>query len=330
MSSALQVVTDADFDEVVLRSDVPVLVDFFTEWCGPCKALAPTLEDLSVEYGSTARIVSVDAEASPDLAARYGVTGYPTMLLISKGEEVSRPSVRTRGELREVIDQACGMVRAGATSTLPPEDESQDPEVEQLIARLTSLDAATWKQVEARVIELSAVEHPSAEPAFPVDEGALSAALTRLSDDVQELATARLGDLARATLIASAAQASFDRWVRRSPVRPGWSAALRTVPAARMSAYLPAGEAPADPSEAAAAFLSHLASLPDEQWIAIRAINRDVFPYAAMKEHGLTAYLAAVLVVQSVMSADLVAGLSDDAVWEPFEGVLERKPGKAA
>lgn len=327
--SALRVVTEADFDDVVLCSPVPVLVEFFTEWCAPCKAVAPTLEDLSEEYGDKARIVSVDAEKSPGLAERYRVTGYPTMVLVKHGVEVCRPQVRTRLQLRDVIDDARGVAaQAQVPSTLPPEDATLAPDVAALVARLSALDADAWKQVETKAGRLTQQPAPSsAETAEAVehDEAALTAATTRLLNDVEELAAAKVGDRERAQAIASAAAASFERWVRRSPFAPGWMGALRAVPAARMSPYLPSGEAAADISVAATDCLEKLRGLSDDEWVQIRAVNRDVWPYAEHKDHGVNAFLCAFLVVHSLISADLLPDAVRDACWEPFEGVLDRE-----
>jgi thioredoxin 1 len=79
-------VTSKDFDEKVLSSDKTVLVDFYADWCGPCKALAPTLAEIANEQSEVTTIVKVDVDASQDLAAKYGVRGMPTMLIFKNGE----------------------------------------------------------------------------------------------------------------------------------------------------------------------------------------------------------------------------------------------------
>lgn len=79
-------VSDATFAEEVLNSKEPVLVDFWAEWCGPCKAIAPVLEELSTELAGKVKIVKLDVDANPSAAAQYGVRSIPTMILFKGGE----------------------------------------------------------------------------------------------------------------------------------------------------------------------------------------------------------------------------------------------------
>jgi thioredoxin 1 len=78
-------VTGRDFDEQVLRSPVPVLVDFWAEWCGPCRQLAPVIKQLASEYQGKLRVAKVDADANPDLAAKFQIRALPTLLLVKGG-----------------------------------------------------------------------------------------------------------------------------------------------------------------------------------------------------------------------------------------------------
>lgn len=84
---ALQV-TDADFDKVVLKSDIPVLVDFWAPWCGPCRALAPVIDELSEEYAGRVKVVKMNVDENPSTPQKYGVRAIPTLVLIKNGETV--------------------------------------------------------------------------------------------------------------------------------------------------------------------------------------------------------------------------------------------------
>ena len=81
--------TDASFEADVLKSSKPVLVDFWAEWCGPCRQLSPILDDLSNELGEKVTIVKVNIDESPEAPGKYGVRGIPTMILFKNGEAVA-------------------------------------------------------------------------------------------------------------------------------------------------------------------------------------------------------------------------------------------------
>ncbi|MFQ5593703.1 MAG: thioredoxin [Anaerolineae bacterium] len=83
-------VTDASFDSDVLQSDKPVLTDFWAEWCGPCKMIAPILEDIASEYEDDLMIAKVDVDSNPGIAMRYGVQSIPTLILFKNGQEAKR------------------------------------------------------------------------------------------------------------------------------------------------------------------------------------------------------------------------------------------------
>ncbi len=79
-----------DFDQQVVASKVPVLVDFYATWCGPCRLLAPILDELSSEAAGAYKVVKVDVDNEPDLAVRFGVTALPTLMLFENGEVTQR------------------------------------------------------------------------------------------------------------------------------------------------------------------------------------------------------------------------------------------------
>lgn len=83
-------ITDKDFEDKVLKADKPVMVDFFAEWCGPCKTAAPIIDELSEEYRGKVEIVKVDVDANQVTAGKYGVMSIPTVVMFKGGEEVDR------------------------------------------------------------------------------------------------------------------------------------------------------------------------------------------------------------------------------------------------
>jgi len=105
---ATEKVTSANFKSVVLESKVPVVVDFWAEWCGPCRAVAPVLEEISNEYSSKIKIVKINTDEEPQLAMQYGVSSIPNMSVFQSGEVVkaiigSKPKPVLIKELDEFI-----------------------------------------------------------------------------------------------------------------------------------------------------------------------------------------------------------------------------------
>ena len=83
-------VTDASFEQEVLQSSVPVVVDFWAEWCGPCRVLAPTIDQLSVEYAGKLKVVKVDVDANMEISSRYGIMSIPTVMVFKDGHAVEK------------------------------------------------------------------------------------------------------------------------------------------------------------------------------------------------------------------------------------------------
>ncbi|MCX4800437.1 MULTISPECIES: thioredoxin [Streptomyces] len=109
MAGTLKNVTDADFDEQVLRSDKPVLVDFWAAWCGPCRQIAPSLEAIAAEYGDQIEIVKLNIDENPATAAKYGVMSIPTLNVYQSGEVAktivgAKPKAAILRDLSEFVE----------------------------------------------------------------------------------------------------------------------------------------------------------------------------------------------------------------------------------
>jgi thioredoxin 1 len=100
-------VTDATFEAEVRQSPVPVVVDFWAEWCGPCKMIGPALEELSADYGDRVKIAKVNVDENPDAPARMGVRGIPALFVFKDGQVVSnRAGAAPKAALKAWIDSA--------------------------------------------------------------------------------------------------------------------------------------------------------------------------------------------------------------------------------
>lgn len=105
MSQSILTVSDQSFETDVLKSEVPVLVDFWAEWCGPCKMIAPTLEDIARDYSGKLKVVKVNVDDNNATPSQYGIRGIPTLLLIKNGNVVAtKVGALTKSQLTAFID----------------------------------------------------------------------------------------------------------------------------------------------------------------------------------------------------------------------------------
>jgi len=108
-------VTDAAFDETVLKSSIPAIVDFWAPWCGPCRMVAPTLDKLAAEYAGKLLVAKVNTDENPEWAQKFGVQGIPTMLFVAGGKVIHRQvGALPEPMLRDVVAQFLEVVEQQA------------------------------------------------------------------------------------------------------------------------------------------------------------------------------------------------------------------------
>ena len=106
MSENIVHVNESNFDEEVLNSNVPVLVDFWAEWCGPCKMIAPILDELASEYGEKLKICKIDVDSNPEIAPKFGIRGIPTLIIFKDGNaESTKVGAVSKSQLVEFVDE---------------------------------------------------------------------------------------------------------------------------------------------------------------------------------------------------------------------------------
>src|ERR671918_1199897 len=106
MSEHVSEVSDSSFEQDVLKSERPVLVDFWAAWCAPCRMLAPTVEAVAEKYASNARVVKLNVDHNPSVSQRYGIKGIPTLILFKDGKEEERVVGATSKEaIARMIDK---------------------------------------------------------------------------------------------------------------------------------------------------------------------------------------------------------------------------------
>ncbi len=105
MSGEIVKVTDASFDGEVLQAGKPVLVDYWAEWCGPCKMIAPLLEEIAEDYGDRLKVAKLNIDENPDTPPKYGIRGIPTLMLFKQGEvEATKVGALSKSQLTAFLD----------------------------------------------------------------------------------------------------------------------------------------------------------------------------------------------------------------------------------
>ena len=103
------IVSDGEFEQAVLKSEIPVMLDFWAEWCQPCKMLAPTVEELAGEFEGQLLVGKLNVDDNPNTATTYGIRGIPTLLFIKGGQVVQQlVGVKSKADIKKVIEENLG------------------------------------------------------------------------------------------------------------------------------------------------------------------------------------------------------------------------------
>lgn len=106
MSDKIKHVTDGSFDQDVLNAEGPVLIDYWAEWCGPCKMIGPIIEELAEEYGDRLTVAKMDIDSNPSTPAQFNIRGIPTLMIFRDGKvQATKVGALTKGQLKAFVDE---------------------------------------------------------------------------------------------------------------------------------------------------------------------------------------------------------------------------------
>ena len=135
-SEAIKHISDASFETDVLKSGTPVLVDYWAEWCGPCKAIAPILEEVAKDYGQRLQIAKMNVDDNRDVPAKFGIRGIPTLMLFKDGQlAATKVGALSKSQLNAFLEGHLGAAPAAATAARPTAASAVSTAVRYLVTR---------------------------------------------------------------------------------------------------------------------------------------------------------------------------------------------------